>query len=70
MFRMTDWDGAPMSAQRFVSLAAAGGDDDMFTSDLSDAQLQARTPGPAAPLPCLLAVHTHAAAPACSLPAA
>ena len=40
--------GAPITANRFHSLAAAGGDDDMFSSDLSDADLKV----PAARLSC------------------
>jgi len=32
----------PITANRFHALAARGGDDDMFSSDLSDADLQAR----------------------------
>lgn len=32
--------GAPITASRFHSLAAVGGDDDMFSSDLSDAELK------------------------------
>ena len=33
--------GVPVSAERYVSLYAEGGADDMFSSDLSDAQLSA-----------------------------
>lgn len=36
---MSDWDGAPLSAKRWLSLAARGGDDDMFSSDFSDEEL-------------------------------
>ncbi|KAL6771990.1 hypothetical protein ACKKBG_A28550 [Auxenochlorella protothecoides x Auxenochlorella symbiontica] len=32
--------GTPITARRFVALACGGGDDDMFSSDLSDAQLR------------------------------
>lgn len=39
-FRATDIDGAPVCARRWASLAAAGGDDDMFSADLSDRELQ------------------------------
>lgn len=41
--------GAPITANRFHALAAAGGDDDMFSSDLSDADLKV-------PHRCLVAV--------------
>ena len=37
------WDGSgstPITARRYVSLAAVGGDDDIFSSDLSDTQLK------------------------------
>ena len=44
-FRAVDIDGAAMSARRFCSLAGRGGDDDMFSSDFSDAQLQAALRG-------------------------
>jgi pimeloyl-ACP methyl ester carboxylesterase len=35
-------DGAPITARRFASLTARLGDDDMFSSDLSDDELRAR----------------------------
>lgn len=38
-FRATDVDGAAMTARRWLSLAVPGGDDDMFSSTLSDEQL-------------------------------
>ena len=39
-FRAVDIDGAAVSARRFYSLAGRGGDDDMFSSDFSDAELR------------------------------
>lgn len=39
---MSEWDGAPLSAGRWLSLAARGGDDDLFSSDFSDEELQAK----------------------------
>jgi hypothetical protein len=33
-------DNAPLTAARFLALATRLGDDDMFSSDLSDAELQ------------------------------
>lgn len=38
-FRATDIDGAAMTARRWLSLAAPAGDDDMFSTHLSTAQL-------------------------------
>jgi len=38
-----DWDGGgstPITARRYLSFTEVGGDDDMFSSDLSDAQLK------------------------------
>jgi len=38
-----DWDGGgstPITAHRYLSFTEVGGDDDMFSSDLSDAQLK------------------------------
>ncbi len=52
-FRATDIDGAPMTARRWLSLACPGGDDDMFSSSLSDEQLAAIF-GPLRGLPSLL----------------
>ncbi|KAL4457642.1 hypothetical protein ABPG75_012507 [Micractinium tetrahymenae] len=52
-FRAFDVDGAPMAARRWLSLAEPGGDDDMFSRSLTDAQLAA-TYGPMAGLPTLL----------------
>jgi hypothetical protein len=43
-----EWDGAPLSAARWASLADKGGDDDMFSSDLTDAELEERLAGPLA----------------------
>lgn len=40
-FRATDIDGAAMTARRWLSLAVPGGDDDMFSSSLTAAALQA-----------------------------
>lgn len=40
LFRDHSAGGAPVSASRFLSLASKGGDDDMFSSDLSDKELQ------------------------------
>lgn len=39
-FVATDLDGAPVSAQRWLSLAAKGGEEDFFSSDLSNHELQ------------------------------
>ena len=39
---MSEWDGAPLSASRWLSLAAERGDDDYFSSDFSDAELAER----------------------------
>ncbi|KAK4179264.1 hypothetical protein QBC36DRAFT_322936 [Triangularia setosa] len=35
------WRGSPMTAYRWLSLATKGGDDDFFSSDFSDAELEA-----------------------------
>lgn len=35
-------EGAPVCARRFLSLADKGGDDDMFSSDLTDDELKVR----------------------------
>lgn len=43
-FRADDIDGAAITARRWASLAGVGGDDDMFSSDLSDQQCQVRGP--------------------------
>ena len=40
LFRDHSLGGAPVTAERFLSLASKGGDDDMFSSDLTDAELQ------------------------------
>ena len=42
LFRDWDMRGAPVCARRFLSLAAYDGDDDIFSSDFSDAQLKVR----------------------------
>lgn len=39
---MSEWDGAPLSAKRWLSLAEKGGDDDYFSSDFSDSELSER----------------------------
>lgn len=52
-FRAFDIDGAAVTARRWLSLAAPGGDDDMFSSSLSDAQLAAVL-GPLRGLPALV----------------
>lgn len=39
---MSSWDGAPLSASRWRSLASWGGDDDMFSSDFTDEELEER----------------------------
>jgi pimeloyl-ACP methyl ester carboxylesterase len=44
-FRMVEFDGAAVTASRWLSLAGAGGDDDMFSSDLSDDDLKERLSG-------------------------
>ena len=41
------WDGgggngAPITARRYLSFTVPGGDDDMFSSDLTDAELRVR----------------------------
>ncbi|PSC72892.1 UPF0613 -like [Micractinium conductrix] len=38
-FRIKEYDGAAITARRWLALAEPGGDDDMFSSALSDAQL-------------------------------
>ena len=38
-----DDDGTPMSADRYLSLAQRRGDDDMFSSYLTDAELKVDT---------------------------
>jgi hypothetical protein len=40
--RVMEWDGAAVTAQRLVDLCCQGGDDDMFSTDLSKEQLQVR----------------------------
>lgn len=52
-FRAFDVDSAPMTARRWLSLAEPGGDDDMFSRSLTDAQLAAIY-GPMAGLPTLV----------------
>ena len=41
-FRAMDFDGAAIAATRWLSLAGKGGEDDMFSSDLSDDELKAQ----------------------------
>ena len=41
-FRAHDIDGAAVTARRWQALAAESGDDDYFSSDLSDDQLKVR----------------------------
>ena len=43
-FRASAMDGAAVCARRWHALAAKGGDDDMFSSDLSDLELQVGPP--------------------------
>lgn len=43
-FRAHEIDGAAVSARRFVALAGRRGDDDMFSTDFTDAELQVRLP--------------------------
>src|SRR4051794_12774072 len=42
LYRAAAIENTPVCARRFQSLAAKGGDDDMFSSDLTDSQLQVR----------------------------
>ena len=49
----SEWDGAPVTALRTLALAAKGGDDDMFSSDLTDSELR-RAMAPLAGLPVLV----------------
>ena len=44
-FRAMDIDGAALSASRWLSLAAPGGEDDMFSSDLNDDELSEKLHG-------------------------
>lgn len=53
--RAHDFGGAPVTARRWHALAAAGGDDDLFSSDLTDGQLRSMY-GPLAQLPALLLI--------------
>lgn len=41
-FRMMEIDGTPMTAERWLSLTTKDGEDDMFSFDLSDAELSER----------------------------
>ena len=52
--RMDEWDGAPLAAARWVSLAGDRGDDDMFSSDLGPGELGARLGAPLAGVPRVL----------------
>lgn len=45
IFREMDFDGAAISAARWLSLAAPGGEDDMFSSDFSDNELTEKLQG-------------------------
>jgi hypothetical protein len=38
--RVMEWDGAAMTARRLVSLCCKGGDDDMFSTDLTLEELK------------------------------
>lgn len=49
----SDWDGAPVTALRTLALAAKGGDDDMFSSDLTDSELR-RAMAPLSGVPTLV----------------
>lgn len=49
----SEWDRAPVTALRTLALAAKGGDDDMFSSDLTDSELR-RAMAPLAGLPVLV----------------
>ena len=49
----SDWDGAPVTATRTLALAAKGGDDDMFSSDLTASELR-RAMAPLANTPTLV----------------
>ena len=49
----SDWDGAPVTATRTLALAAKGGDDDMFSSDLTDSELR-RALAPVSGVPTLV----------------
>ncbi|KAF8063709.1 SPAPB24D3.06c [Scenedesmus sp. PABB004] len=51
--RARDWDGAAVSAARFLSLWARGGDDDCFSTDLTLEELR-RILGPLRGLPCAI----------------
>lgn len=42
-FRQFEWDSAPITARRWLSLADVNGDDDMFSSDLTTEQLKVTT---------------------------
>jgi len=49
-----EWDGAPLSAARWLSLAGDRGDDDMFSSDLTGDELADRLARPLAAVPRVL----------------
>uniref|UniRef100_A0A383WQ17 AB hydrolase-1 domain-containing protein n=1 Tax=Tetradesmus obliquus TaxID=3088 RepID=A0A383WQ17_TETOB len=51
--RVREWDSAALTARRFLSLYCAGGDDDMFSTDLTLQQLQGIF-GPLHGLPCCI----------------
>eukprot|EP00879_Flechtneria_rotunda_P009118 GHRR01009546.1.p1 GENE.GHRR01009546.1~~GHRR01009546.1.p1 ORF type:complete len:358 (+),score=102.20 GHRR01009546.1:188-1261(+) len=53
VFRAFAFDGAAVTARRFLSLFCKGGDDDMFSTDLTLQELQAIL-GPLQGLPCLI----------------
>ena len=50
----SEWDGAPLSAGRWLSLAGDRGDDDMFSADLTGEDLETRLVRPLAAVPRVL----------------
>jgi hypothetical protein len=52
-------EGAPVCARRFISLAEKGGDDDMFSSDLTNKELKARSTSFLTPCTCFLPLCTE-----------
>lgn len=60
LFRDDDPVGTPVCARRFASLASKHGDDDMFSSDFTDQELQVTQ------LACLLALHRGTALSTCN----
>jgi len=59
VFRMMEFDGAALTARRWLSLVRRGGEDDMFSCDLSDEELKEKVVIGLRGIPTLVVISGH-----------